>query len=64
MAGRAISADALAGSAVRMMPSCMAFGQAAGVAAAMAAAADIPPRDVDVAALRRKLTDQGAFVGD
>ena len=64
VAGRAISADALAGSAVRMMPSCMAFGQAAGVAAAMAAAADIPPRDVDVAALRRKLTDQGAFVGD
>ena len=61
VAGRAISADALAGSAVRMMPSCMAFGQAAGVAAAMAA---IPPRDVDVAALRRKLTDQGAFVGD
>ena len=64
VAGRAISADALAGSAVRMMPSCMAFGQAAGVAAAMAAAADIPPRDVDVAALRRKLKDQGAFVGD
>ena len=30
----------------------------------MAVAANIPPRDVDVDALRRKLTDQGAFVGD
>lgn len=64
VAGRAISADAMAGSAIRMMPSCMAFGQAAGTAAAMAAAAGICPRDVDVAALRRTLTAQGAFVGD
>ena len=64
VAGRAISADAMAGSAIRMMPSCMAFGQAAGTAAAMAAAAGICPRDLDVAALRRTLTAQGAFVGD
>lgn len=64
VAGRAISADAQAGSAIRMMPSCMAFGQAAGTAAAMAAAADIPVRKVPTDALRNALTRQGAFVGE
>ncbi len=64
VAGRAISADAQAGSAIRMMPSCMAFGQAAGTAAAMAAAADIPVRRVPTDALRNALTRQGAFVGE
>lgn len=64
VAGRAISADAQAGSAIRMMPSCMAFGQAAGTAAAMAAAADIPVRKVPTDVLRNALTRQGAFVGE
>ena len=63
VAGRAISADAIAGSAIRMMPSCMAFGQAAGTAAAMCAAQGIAPKDVDVQALRRTLVAQGQFVG-
>ena len=63
VAGRAISADAMAGSAIRMMPSCMAFGQAAGTAAALAAAEGIRPRDVDVSRLRAILREQGAFVG-
>ena len=64
VAGRAISADAIAGSAIRMMPSCMAFGQAAGTAAAMAAAQNIAPKDVDVQILRQTLVAQGQFVGD
>ena len=63
VAGRAISADAIAGSAIRMMPSCMAFGQAAGTAAAMCAAQNIAPKDVDVQALRQTLVEQGQFVG-
>lgn len=63
VAGRAISADAIAGSAIRMMPSCMAFGQAAGTAAAMCAAQNIAPKDVDVQALRQTLVAQGQFVG-
>ena len=46
-----------------MMPSCMAFGQAAGTAAALAAAEGIQPRDVDVSRLRAILREQGAFVG-
>lgn len=63
VAGRAISADAQAGSAIRMIPSCMAFGQAAGTAAAMAVRQSIPVRAVDVVTLRETLTRQGAFVG-
>ena len=63
VAGRAISADAQAGSAIRMMPSCMAFGQAAGTAAAMAIRQHIPARDVDTVQLRTQLQEQGAFVG-
>ena len=64
VAGRAISADAIAGSAIRMMPSCMAFGEAAGTAAAMALAQNVKPKDLDVTALRAQLAAQGAFVGD
>ena len=64
VAGRAISADAQAGSAIRMMPSCMAFGQAAGTAAAMAVKANIPARQVPTDALRQTLRQQGAFVGE
>lgn len=63
VAGRSISADAIAGSAIRMMPSCMAFGQAAGTAAAICAAQNIAPKDVDVQALRKTLVEQGQFVG-
>ena len=63
VAGRSISADAIAGSAIRMMPSCMAFGQAAGTAAAMCAAQNIAPKDVDVQTLRQTLVAQGQFVG-
>lgn len=64
VAGRAISADARAGSAIRMMPSCMAFGQAAGTAAAMAVRAGIPARQVPTDELRALLKRQGAFVGE
>ncbi|MBQ0026625.1 MAG: FAD-dependent oxidoreductase [Lachnospiraceae bacterium] len=63
VAGRAISADPIAASATRMMPCCMAFGQAAGTAAAIAFKNNQKPKDVDVQALRQTLRDQGAFVG-
>lgn len=63
VAGRSISADSMAASAIRMMPSCMAFGEAAGLAAAICMKKNILPRDVDTQELREKLTKQGAFVG-
>lgn len=42
----------------------MAMGEAAGVAAAMALSAGTTVRDVDVAALQRRLRAQGADPGD
>lgn len=64
VAGRSLSADAVAGSATRMIPCCMVFGQAAGTAAAMALSEQIAPENVDVGALRRTLLEQGAYLGD
>jgi hypothetical protein len=40
------------------------MGEAAGTAAAMALASGVPVRDIDVAALQRKLRVQGADPGD
>ena len=62
VSGRCISADHQAMSATRVMAPCMAIGEAAGTAAGMAAMANIRPRSVDVAELRRALVDAGALV--
>jgi hypothetical protein len=63
VAGRSISAESTAGSAIRMIPCCMAFGQAAGAAAAMAVKKSIQPAEVNPEELRTELAKQGAFVG-
>jgi len=47
---------------MRVMGPCMAIGEAAGIAAAMAAGASAQPRQLDVEALRKRLTDVGALV--
>lgn len=62
VAGRAISAERRALASARISGTCMAMGQAAGTAAALAVLAGIPPRDLDVAALRRALAAQGALL--
>ncbi len=62
VAGRCLSATHEALASVRMMPSCMAMGQAAGTAAAMAVAGSIPVRQVDPAALRSRLAGQGVLL--
>ena len=64
VAGRSLSADAIAGSATRMIPCCMVFGQAAGTAAAMAIKEGKSPANIDVKELRSSLLKQGAFLGD
>lgn len=62
-AGRCISADHHAMGAIRVMAICMAIGQAAGTAAAVAVEShDGDVRAVDVGRLRRMLTDAGALV--
>ena len=60
--GRCISATHEALGAVRTTPSCMALGQAAGTAAAMAFQNNVHVAKIDVPALRAKLVEQGAFL--
>ena len=62
VAGRAISSDQGANSALRVQASCMAMGQAAGVVAALAAAQHCDPRDVPLDLVRKCLTDIGYIV--
>ena len=62
VAGRSLSAQSEAAGAVRVMPPCMAMGQAAGTAAAMAARDRISPRDVDIPGLQERLRRTGAYL--
>ena len=62
VAGRCVSSDRLANSALRVQASCMAMGQAAGAAAALAAQGKSTPRQVSLAELRRVLREHGAIV--
>lgn len=62
VAGRCVSATFEALGGIRIMPPVMAMGQAAGVAAAVSAAAGIQPRDIDVKDLQKRLRQQGAVL--
>jgi len=64
VAGRHYSATSSAQKMSREIPPCMAMGEAAGVAAAMALDAGVSVRDVDVKRLQAKLRAQGADPGD
>ena len=59
VAGRAFSSADTINETFNIIPHCIAYGQAAGTAAAMAAKADIQPRKVDYKALRANLVKQG-----
>lgn len=62
VAGRCISADRYLQSSIRVMPGCYITGQAAGVAAALAAKDNGATREVDVAELQQRLKKLGAFL--
>lgn len=64
VAGRHYSATSAAQKMSREIPPCMAMGEAAGVAAALAVDAGVTVRDVDVAQVQRTLRAQGADPGD
>ena len=59
VAGRCLSAEEEALGQLRLLPVCSATGEAAGTAAALAHEKGVFPRDLQVAILQRKLTEQG-----
>lgn len=63
VAGRCISATHEAQASTRVIPISMAIGQAAGTAAALAVAANVPPRHVDTSRLGEVLRKQQAELG-
>ncbi len=64
VAGRHFSVTSQAQKISREIPPCMAMGEAAGVAAALALNAGVRVRDVDVKAVQKALRSQGADPGD
>ncbi|MBS6643424.1 MAG: FAD-dependent oxidoreductase [Clostridiaceae bacterium] len=64
VAGRCISGTSEAAASYRVIPCCVATGQAAGTAAALALKAGKLPGDVDIPELRKVLVDQGAVIKD
>ena len=63
LAGRCISATHEALASTRVIAPSMAEGEAAGVAAALAAQKGLSARGVDAAEVRRILSERGAFLG-
>ncbi len=62
VAGRCLSADHTAHSAVRIMPICACLGQAAGIAVAVAKDSEKNMHKVDIKAVRKKLVESGAVI--
>jgi hypothetical protein len=64
VAGRCLSSDRLANSALRVQATCMATGQVAGALAALAAQKRVEVESLPLPAVRELLTDHGAIVPD
>ena len=62
VAGRSVSSDRLANSALRVQASSMAMGQAAGAAAALSASQEATPSQIQIAELRELLLQHQAIV--
>ncbi len=61
-AGRHVACDASSHTFLREIPQCWMTGQAAGVAAALAANSGVPPRLLDCRPIQRELLKQGAYL--
>lgn len=62
VAGRCVSSDQLANSALRVQASCMAMGQAAGASAALAAKNNTTPMDVPLTEIHKLLREHDAIL--
>ena len=63
-AGKSLSADKYAFAAVRVMPPCIAMGEAAGVVSALAAERNIKPDEVPYQDVQHVLLKNGAYLGE
>ena len=63
VAGRCISSDQIAYESWRAMAHILNIGEAAGTAAAISAATDAEPREIDIKRLQKTLIDNGAEIG-
>ncbi|WP_419025339.1 FAD-dependent oxidoreductase [Emergencia sp.] len=63
VAGRCFSSELTVNSMTNLVTHCFAYGQAAGVAAAVAAADGVKARDVDIKKVQAQLKDQGVYLG-
>ena len=62
-AGKSLSADKYAFAAVRVMPPCIAMGEAVGITAAFASSRGVSAEDVPYADVRAELRKRGAYLG-
>ena len=62
VAGRSISAEQMVQGSTRVMPCCLAMGEAAGMAAAFASSGDADVHAVDTDKLRSRLKEEGAYL--
>ncbi len=62
VAGRCLSSDRMANSALRVQASCMGMGQAAAVTVSIANRMGVSPKDVPVAEVKKELIKNGAIV--
>jgi len=62
VAGRCVSADRFLQGSIRVMPGCYITGQAAGVAAALAADHNVSTRVVNMRGLQQRLKALGAYL--
>jgi hypothetical protein len=62
VAGRSFASDSVANNMANLIPHCVAMGQAAGTAAALAADKGVQPRKVDVTEIQKTLLKQHAVL--
>jgi len=62
VAGRCVSSDRLANSAIRVKAICMAMGQAAGTAVAISVADNVGLRDIDIDKLKNTLRENDCII--
>ncbi|MBQ2999948.1 MAG: FAD-dependent oxidoreductase, partial [Clostridia bacterium] len=61
-AGKCLSADTYAFSAVRVMPPCFAMGEAVGILSALSVKRDCSPWDVPTSDVQRKILENGGYL--